>query len=117
MKNSGLLSEILLGKGDAAQPFDGLFAATIAENAQTGQADVTIDGFDPNNAATYTCVFEPRVVGDSARTPPLGCRCLIAFTTRISYARDSAGNVVPNVGIGTTPWIVAFAVPPFAWPS
>jgi hypothetical protein len=110
-----LFSEIFLDRSTPVQPFDGLFAATIAGNADTGQADVTIDGFD--KSATYTCVFEPRVVGDSARTPPVGTKCLVAFTTPIAYATDTTGVAVPNVGVGAASWIVAFSVPAFAWPT
>jgi hypothetical protein len=108
----GILDEIFLDQTSPAQPFDGLFSATIAANATSSQADVTLDGFDAKNAATYTCVFEPRVVGDSARTPPLGSKCLVAFTTPIAYVAGTA-----NVGMRSIPWIVAFAVPAFAWPS
>lgn len=104
-----LFDELFLDRTTPAQPFDGLFAGTIAANAGTGQADVTLDGFDTKGVATYTCTFEPRFgSGSSAETPPTGTKCLVAFTSPIAYA---AGT--PNVGVGAKPWIVAF----LGWPT
>lgn len=104
-----LFSQIFLNRSVPAQPFDGLFAGTVAANATSGQADVTLDGFDTKNVATYTCVFEPRFgSGSSAETPPVGTKCLVAFTTPITYV---AGT--PGVGVGAKPWIVAF----LGWPT
>lgn len=99
--------DLILDRPQPRQPFVGLFAATVAGNADTGQADVTLDGF--NASASYTARFEPRFgSGGSAKTPPVGTKCLVAFTTPIAYVAGTA-----NVGIGATPWIVAFS----GWPS
>lgn len=109
MSGPDLLSEVLLDQPTPAQPFSGIFAATVAGNASSSSADVTIDGFDAKNAATYTCSFEPRFgSGSSAKTPPVGTKCLVAFTKRISYVAGAA-----NVGVGSRPCIVAF----LDWPS
>lgn len=104
-----LFDEIFLDKSKPAQPFVGLFNATVAGNASDSGADVTLDGFDSKNAATYSATFEPRFgSGTSAETPPIGTKCLVAFTTPIAYV---AGT--PNVGVGSAVWIVAFS----GWPT
>lgn len=103
------LSEFWLGQSLPAQPFVGFFAGKVAKNTTSSQADVTLDGFDAKNAATYTAVFEPRFgSGSTAETPPVGTECLVAFTTPIAYV---AGT--PNVGVGAAVWIVAFS----GWPT
>lgn len=108
MANPGdLFGQIFLDQSTRAQPFDGLFAATVAANATNGSADVTLDGFDAT--ASFSCVFEPRFgSGGTAETPPAGTKCLVAFTSPIAYVAGTA-----NVGVGSQPWIVAF----LGWPT